>query len=265
MARVSQALILPLCELISHLHQDGSYASSPWLLPQPSSASSDQAVGNLPTSPAAVPTPDVQAQQGIQQTSAQQTSAQAPSQTSQQLFSQPKSETPTETLAQAVQQTEASEGGQKAHTSKPSQKAVHSSMSHDSPSTDAGEAAQSAALPAEILGCTGEAWHNEVMTAAIKLVALSETAATRRQAMMWLADQVLQLTDQACMDLSNSGAVQASIKLVQRESEDVRAQEAALIFCMRLQFRGLLPVAMLLDANLHQQLAALVIQSGQSA
>jgi hypothetical protein len=236
-----QALILPLCELVSQLHQDGSYAPSPWLMHQPVSASLNQAAGHpLAGLPAA------QSQQASQQTS---------SLSHGQIL--PKTSKPTS--AERLQQVDA----QSPAVRRNSQTTQRSTSPDVSASSDADQEAQSVKQPAEMLGCTGEDWHNTLVSAAIKLASLSETPTTRLYAMLWLASLVPQLTDQACMDLSNSGAVQASIGLIQQDSEGVQTQMAALTFCLALQGRGLLPIAMLLDANLHQQLAALVIQSGQ--
>ena len=230
-----QALILPLCELVFQLHQDGSYAPSPWLMHQPVSASLNQAAGHpLAGLPAA------QSQQASQQTS---------SLSHEQIL--PNTSKPTS--AERLQQVDAQSPAVRRN----------SQTTERSTSPDADQEAQSVKQPAEMLGCTGEDWHNTLVSAAIKLASLSETPTTRLYAMLWLASLVPQLTDQACMDLSNSGAVQASIGLIQQDSEGVQTQMAALTFCLALQGRGLLPIAMLLDANLHQQLAALVIQSGQ--
>ncbi|KAL0031111.1 hypothetical protein WJX77_004227 [Trebouxia sp. C0004] len=237
----AQALVLPLCELISQLHQDGSYAPSPWLMHQPVSASLGQAAGDLPAG-----TPAVQSQQASQQSSSQSHGQTLP-------------EIPKSTSAERLQQNDAQSPAVRpnSQTIQRSTWPVYSALS------DADQEAQSARQPAEMLGCTGEAWHNTLVSAAIKLASLSETPTTRLYAMLWLASLVPQLTDQACMDLSNSGAVQASIGLIQQDSEGLQTQMAALAFCLALHSRGLLPVAMLLDANLHQQLAALVIQSDE--
>ena len=235
-----QALILPLCELVSQLHQDGSYAPSPWLMHQPASASLNEAAGDPPASPTAGP-PDAQSQQA----------------------SQPHGQTLPEksksSSAERLQQINA----QSAAARRNSQTSERSTSPDVLASSDSNQEAHSIKQPAEMLGCTGEDWHNTLVSAAIKLASLSETPTTRLYAMMWLASLVPQLTDQACMDLSNSGAVQASIGLIQQDSEGLQTQMAALAFCLALHGRGLLPVAMLLDANLHQQLAVLVIQSGQ--
>ncbi len=238
---VLQALILPLCELVSQLHQDGSYAPSPWLIHQPVSASLGQAAGGPPASPTAG-RPDAQSQQ------ASQSHAQTLPQISRQ------------TSAEQLQQIDTQRPAVR-HNSGATER---SSTSPDVPaSSDAEQEAHSIRQPAEMLGCTGEDWHNTLVSAAIKLASLSETPTTRLYAMVWLASVVPQLTDQACMALSNSGAVQASIGLIQQDSEGLETQMAALTFCLALHGRGVLPIAMLLDANLHQQLAALVIQSGR--
>ncbi len=236
-----QALILPLCELVSQLHQDGSYAPSPWLMHQPVSASLSQAAGGPPASPTAGPlyAQSQQASQPHGQSSPVETSK--------------------PTSAERPQQIDA----QKPAVRRNSQTTERSTSPDVSASSDADQEPPIVKQPAEMLGCIGEDWHNTLVSAAIKLASLSETPTTRLYAMVWLASLVPQLTDQACMDLSNSGTVQASIGLIQQDSEGLQTQMAALAFCLALQGRGLLPAAMLLDANLHQQLAALVIQSGQ--
>ena len=235
-----QALILPLCELVSQLHQDGSYAPIPWLMHQPVSASLNQAAEGPPAAPTAGP-PDAQSQQA----------SQPHGQTLPEVFKA--------TSAERLQQIEA----QNPVVGRNSQTSKRTTTPDVSASSDVDQEAQSVKQPAEMLGCTGEDWHNTLVSAAIKLVSLSETPTTRLYAMLWLASLVPQLTDQACVDLSNSGAVQASIGLIQQDSEGLQTQMAALTFCLALHGRGLLPIAMLLDADLHQQLAALVIQSGQ--
>ena len=235
-----QALILPLCELVSQLHQDGSYAPSPWLMHQPVPASLGQAAGDPPAFSSAGP-PDAQSQQA--------------SQPHRQILPEIAKQTSAEWPQQIDAQTPA--------VRRNSQTTERSTSPDVSASSDADQEAHSNPQPAEMLGCTGEDWHNTLVAAAIRLASLSETPTTRMYAMVWLASLVPQLTDQACMDLSNSGAVQASIGLIQQDSEGLETQMAALAFCLALHGRGLLPIAMLLDANLHQQLAALVIQSGQ--
>lgn len=223
-----QALILPLCDMVSVLNQDGSYAPSPWLLLHSESSPPDQAAATAtpaaPSTPAA--TPKVAA--SLQQTSWQDTSAVS--------------------SEQAAHLVPIAAAG-----SMPQNRTAWSSS------------AQGPVARAEIAGLSGRDWYNALVDAAIKLISQSQSVDTRLHAMRWLCAIVPQLTHESCMDLSNSGAVQASLTLIQRDSEPAINLHAALAFCCDLHQRGVLPVALLLDASLHQRLTTLLIQSGQPA
>lgn len=108
----------------------------------------------------------------------------------------------------------------------------------------------------------GQGFQTAIVQTAGFLASESMLPESRFQAMSWLNNLVPQLTDRGCTDVGNSEAVPAAVKLIQQESEALQTRVFAIEFCLALHERGFLPVGILLEADLHQQLTTLVVQSG---
>ncbi len=219
-----QALVLPVVSLLSHLNQDGSYAPSPWLMNQPGDAPSGKAAStSATTAPAVHP--------------------QQPSLPAQQVSS---------ASANQLEQSIASQD-----------EAVNDSRQTAFPWQVTAPRAQTLPAPAEVLACSGKDVHTRLCSIAARLMSESQKSEARFHALKWLSLLVPQLSDEGCKLVSDKSTVEACIQLIQQDSETVLVQLAALEFCLELRERGFLPIALLLDVNLHHQLASLVIQSGQ--
>ena len=228
--------------VVCRLNQDGSYAPSPWLggpsdTPdscRPAVAASAAAAPTTAAAPITAPAPTTAA-------------ATVPPAKSQQ---RPRQQQVEQTLPADEADSAAQRSAMQA-----------SSSAHDLSLPD--QAGQTPPVRAHAGGLCGAALHQSLVVAAIRLVSQSQAAETRFHAMDWLKALVPHLADQACRDLANSAAVQASVQLIQRDQDDAQTHLAALAFCLGLHRRGVLPVALLVDAGLPSRLAALVIQSGQ--
>ena len=134
--------------------------------------------------------------------------------------------------------------------------------------TSAGKAAsqqaQSSTQPSleELQPNWGQGFQQGLVQSAAALVSKSPLPRSRFQAMSWLTLLVPQLTERGCTDVANSEAVQASVRLIQQESEPARTRAAAVEFCLTLHGRGALPIAVLLEAGVHQHLTKIVAWSG---
>ena len=142
-------------------------------------------------------------------------------------------------------------------------------LAHATPAGTAGQQTHSPPEPlAEELEAHQQFQDHLVQNAAV-LVAHSPFPDSRFQAMIWLRKLVPQLTDLGRLAVASSGAVAASMQAIKRESEPVEIitlieiRRAALWFCVGLHKRGTLPVGVLLEAGVHQQLTQVVVQSGQ--
>ena len=229
---ILQGYVLPTLALLSYLKRDGSYHPNPWLV-QPT------------------PTPQV-IDSRHRQTSDQ---ARQPSPQDSQAGSEPD---PQQLLAAASARLNQRNAAELAHAI-PSQDVT----STQATSADA-TSQQSQSLSARVKELEGhQHWQESLVQAAAALVSDSPFPRSRFQAMAWLAKLVPQLTEQGCTAVANSGAVMASVSVIQQESEPIETRAEAVDFCLTLLNRGALPVAVLLEAGVHQHLTQLVVQSGQ--
>ena len=227
-----QGYVLPTLAVLSYLKHDGSYYPNPWLVQ---------------------PTPTPQAIDNRRR----QTSDQARQPSTQD--SQPSSEPdPQQLLAAASARLSQRSAAELAHAT-PSQ----DTTSTQATSADA-TSRQSQSLSATVAELEGhQQWQQTLVQAAAALVCDSPFPRSRYQAMAWLAKLVPQLTEQGCTGVANSGAVMASVRVIQAYSEPIETRAAAVVFCLSLLNRDALPVAALLEAGIHQHLTQLVVQSGQ--
>lgn len=227
-----QGYVLPMLALLSYLKRDGSYYNNPWLI-QPT-----------PTPPAT-------------DSRRRQTSDQAHQPSPQESQPSPDPD-PQQLLAAASARLSQRSGAELAHAT-PSQDAT----SADATSADAtSPQTQSPAALVEELEAHQQR-QEDVVQAAAALVSDSPFPRSRYHGMAWLAQLVPQLTEQGCTAVANSGAVMASVTVIQRESEPMQTRIAAVHFCCTLHGRDALPVAVLLQAGVHQHLTHLVVWSGQ--
>ena len=149
-----------------------------------------------------------------------------------------------------------------------SQQSTAEPASRDSSSCDASSASQQAqpsqSSPEQLEPHRGQGFQEALVQAAAALACKSSLPESRFQAMSWLNNLVPQLTDQGCTDVGNSEAVPAAVSLIQQESEGLKIRAVAIEFCLALHKRGFLSAGILLDADLHEQLTALVLQSGRT-
>ena len=277
-----QAVLLPVCATLSVLNQDGSYATSPWLTRQgPYTAPDELVLGKAAALHAlslhrAVPQPLVKPN-GQQRTTqqVQQVVQQSEQQIVQQLGKQP--------VQQSERQHVQPDPTQSVHGLSPLSNVTPEPFVHDV--SEDPEAARDdddddddddswwwnefikekprLATPLEVQKKSGRAWHDVLVAAAVRL-ARSEEPSTRQTAMSWLAGLVFTVTDKACKDLVQAGAVQASLQLMQQETDPSQSRLDAMQFCLRLHQRGLLPAELLLEANIHQQLINIFVDPGQA-
>lgn len=233
-----QGYILPALGLLAYLKPDGTYNPNSWLdEPTPTSVPSPVADNSPPETPE-------QARQDLQ-LSAQDT----------QLCCEPD---PQQLLAAASDRLSQRSTAELAH-------ATPSPGSHGAASagTAASQQAQgSTASLEELQPDWGQGFQEALVQSAAALVSKSPLPGSRFQAMSWLTLLVPQLTDLGCTEVANSEAVQASVRMIQRESEPARTRAAAVEFCLTLHGRGALPLTALLQAGVHQQLTKIVAQSG---
>ena len=220
-----QGYVLPSLASLSYLKPDGSYYPNPWLI-QPTPASDG---------------------------SPSQTSEQA-----QQLSredSQPSSEpVPQQLLAAASARM----------SQRSSAELAHAAPSHDATSaTLQAQQSSAASVEGEPEPHRGQDFQEGLVRAAALLVSKSPLPRSRFQSMAWLRSLVPELSDQGCRAVGNSEAVLASVRVLQQESEAPETRAQAIVFCLCLHDRGTLPLAVLLDAGVHQHLTKLVVQSGQ--
>ena len=230
-----QGYILPTLGLLAYLKPDGTYNPNSWL---------DEPSPNSVPCPAADSSPYESPEQAGQklQLSAQDSQLSSES-SSQQLLAaaSPKlSQRSSAELAHATPSHGAALAGTAAR-----QQAHSSTSSLEEPQPNWGQGFQQA-----------------LVQSAAALVSKSPLSRSRFQAMSWLTLLVPQLTDQGCTEVANSEAVQASVSVIQRESEPARTRAAAVEFCLTLHGRGALPVAVLLEAGVSQHLTKVVTQSG---
>ena len=301
-----QAALLPVCATLSVLKNDGSYAPSPWLTRQgPYTPADELALGKpadlhplimYEASPQPSVKPSGQQRMGLRQAGqgggswagwagwvAGQQSQQQPVQ---QLETQPVQRSE----GQPVQQ----ESTQGVHELSPATKETPKSLVRnwswglevqeivrdeedrdDSPLWM--ELTKRKPGPGfsgyEVGKVSGKVWHDILVAEAVSLTESGE-AYSRHNAMSWLARLVLTLTDEACKDLVQAGAVQASLQLLLRETDHDQSRLDAMQFCLRLHQRGLLPAKVLLKANdipgkpmeadVHQQLTDIFTGPGHA-
>ena len=227
-----QGYVLPTLSLMCYLKRDGSYYSNPWLV------QSD-------------PTPQ-EIDSRRRQTSDQ---AHQPSP----LDSQPSSEPDPQQLLAAASARLSQRSAAELANATPSQDAT----SVDATLADAtSQQTQSLSASVEELQAH-QYWQESLVQAAAALASDSPFPVSRHQAMAWLVNLVPQLTEQGCTALDNSGAVTASVNVIQQESEHIDTRVAAVEFCLRMLNRDALPVAALLEAGVHQHLTQLMVHSGQ--
>ena len=262
-----QAVLLPVCATLSVLNQDGSYATTPWLTRQAAYTPPDELVLDKAAALQALSLhraplqPPVGQQRVIQQV--QQAGQQAEQKIVQQSLRQPVQPNP----SQGVRELS------------PASNVTPVPFFHDVPE-DPEEARDDdddeswwwnesikekpgLAIPLEVQQKSGKAWHDVLVAAAVRL-ARSEDPSTMQTAMSWLARLEFTLTDEAGKELVQAGAVQASLQLLQRETDHERSRFEAMQFCLSLHQRGLLPINMLLEANVHQQLIDIYTKPGQA-
>ena len=233
-----QGYILPTLGLLAYLKPDGTYYPNPWL-DEPTSTS----VPSLETDSSPPETPE-QAGQNLQ-LSAQDSQLSSDS-NPQQLLAAASAKLSQRSLAELAHAT----ASHAPHGAAPAGTAA-SQQTHTSTSS-----------LEELQLNWGQGYQQALLQSATALVTKSPLPGSRFQAMSWLTLLVPQLTDQGCADVANSEAVQASIKIIQRQSEPARTRAAAVEFCLTLHDRGALPIAALLEAGVHQHLAKIVAQSG---
>ena len=257
-----QAVLLPVCATLSVLNQDGSYATTPWLTCQEAytplnevvfeKAAALQAL-SLHRAPLQPPVGQQRMTQQVQQVGQQ----------SEQLVVQPYP-------------------SQGVHALPPVSHVTPIPFSHDVPE-DPEEARDDEeededdswwwnefimekpgpAIPLEVQKKSGKVWHDVLVAAAVRL-ARSEQPSTRETAVSWLAGLAFTVTDEAGTELVQAGAAQASLQLLQHETDDHPSRLEAMQFCLRLHQRGLLPADLLLEANVHQQLIDICTKPGQA-
>ena len=273
-----QAVLLPVCDPLSVLNQDGSYATSPWLACQ-ADMSSDALVLDIKAAALhalslnrAIPQPSVKLS-GQQRTTrqVQQVGQQSEQQIVQQLDKQP--------VQQSERQQVQPDPSQGVHGLSPASNVTAGRFFHevsedpearDDDDDDSWwrnefmkeESGPSNAIPLEVQKVTGKVWYDVLVAAAVRL-ANSEESFSRQSAMQWLAELLHVVTDEAGQDLVQAGAVQASLQLLQRETA-FQPRLDAMQFCLRLHHRGLLPADFLLEANIHQHLVNIFTTPGQA-
>ena len=237
-----QGYVLPPLGLLAYLKPDGTYYPNPWL-DEPSPASDPSLA--LEASPPETP---MQARQDSRP------SSQASTQDS-----QPSSELdPQQLLAAASARLSQRSAAELAHAT--------SSHGIDTAGT-AGSQQESQSFTTSVQEPQpkwGQGFQQALVQSAAALACNSPLPGSRFQAMSWLTLLVPQLTDQGCTDVASSEAVQASVRMIQREAEPARTRAAAVEFCLALHDKGALPVAALLEAGTHRHLAKIVAQTGQA-
>lgn len=237
-----QGYVLSPLGLLAYLKPDGTYYPNPWL-DEPSRTSDPSPV--LEASPS-------QTREQARQDS--QPSSQASTQDS-----QPSSELdPQQLLAAASARLSQRSAAELAHAT-PS----HGVTTAGTAGSQQDSQSSTSSSGQEPQPNWGQGFQQALVQSAAALACNSPLPGSRFQAMSWLTLLVPQLTDQGCTDVANSEAVQASVRMMQREAEPARTRAAAVEFCLALHDKGALPVAALLEAGVHRHLAKIVAQSGQ--
>ena len=232
---ILQGFVLPTLSLLSYLKPDGTHYANPWLK-QPLPASL------LPTSSDSNPS---QASQQASQDPEPASQAAAPTPPApEQLLAAASARLSQHSTAELASATSAQDG----------------TSANAAPRQAQGPAAPEQQLESH----RGQDFQEALVQSAAALVAKSPLPNSRCQAMVWLNSLVPDLTDRGCQDIAKSDAVVAAVRVIQQDSELPETRVAALELCLRLQDRGVLPVAALLGAGVQQHLTKLVLQSGQS-
>ena len=233
-----QGYILPTLGLLAYLKPDGTYNPNPWL---------DEPTATSVPSPAADNSPS-EAQEHARQNLK---------------LSAYDSQLSSESDPQQLLATASARLSQRSTAELPHATPSHGSHGAASAGTAASQQAQGSTSSLEELQPDwGQGFQEALVQSAAALVSKSPLPGSRFQAMSWLTLLVPQLTDQGCTEVASSEAVQASVRMIQRESEPARTRAAAVEFCLTLHGRGALPVTALLEAGVHQHLTSIVAQSG---
>ena len=225
--------MLPLLGLLSYLKPDGTYYPNPWLLVSP----------DVALSPSPPQQSDSTRSQSLTQGSQQAEDAQQDTEsTSQQLLAAASARLSQRSTAELASSDISSDGV--------------------TPSSKSAEA-NGANGPGKIAPHKGHDFQEALVQSAAALVLHSPLPKTRFQAISWVNSLMSRLSNTGCLCVGNSEAVSAAVRLIQQDSEPIESRAAAVRFCLGLHQRGFLPVGLLLEANVHKQLTAFVVQSGQ--
>ena len=276
---VMQAVLLPVCATLSVLNQDGSYATTPWLTRPEAYTPLDELVFDKAAALQALSLhraplqPPVGQQRVTQQV--QQVGQQAEQKVVQQSERQPVQPNPSQGVRELSPASNVTPVLFFHDVSEDPEEAKDDADGDDDDAAADDDDEESwwwskfmkekpgLAIPLEVQKKSGKAWHDVLVAAAVRLTA-SEEPSTRQTAMSWLARLEFTVTDEAGKELVQAGAGQASLQLLQRETDHEPSRLDAMQFCLRLHQRGLLPTKLLLEANVHQQLIDIYTKPGQA-